>query len=237
MASHRNITGLQRLSFAGSIVLITSIAAFSAGSAVAAADSTPTSSMVKAAEGLKAPFTVSAMDNVFGAGLATPPDPGGNGGGVLPFQVAVPTGTVNVTFSHVAGNVSFALGVSNGPDGYRGLNMNISATGGISGLMDTHRYFYLVGVFLDGGQPTSPPSTLNFTKDHSFQSLAPVLGQVFFVGDGLTGRGKGENQDFAVPGGATTLYLGFADAPDGQGPPGAYQDNTGSLSGNIHFKS
>ena len=83
----------------------------------------------------------------------------------------------------------------------------------------------------------SPPPTLNFTNDHSFQSLAPELGQVFFVGDGLTGRGTGEVQNFTVPSGATTLYLGFADAPDGQGSPGTYRDNTGSLRGNVHFNS
>ncbi len=122
-----------------------------------------------------------------------------------------------------------------GPDGYSGVNTNISATGGISGLMDTKRYFYIVGVFLDGGQSASPPATLNFTKDHSFQSLAPELGQVFFVGDGLTGTGIGETQDFTVPSGATALFLGFADATSGEGPPGAYQDNRGSVSGHVHF--
>jgi hypothetical protein len=70
-----------------------------------------------------------------------------------------------------------------------------------------------------------------------------MLSQVFFVGDGLTGTdavnvGSGSTQTFQVPTGATRLFLGFADAFNnfdsiGTGP-GAYGDNTGSLSVNIN---
>ena len=126
-----------------------------------------------------------------------------------------------------------ARGVNpNGPDGNPDakLNTNISAFGGISGLQDTASYFYLVGVFLHGKQPASPPATLNFTDLHSFEQLAPLKGQVFFVGDGLTGTGSGSVQHFKVPLGATDLYLGFADAPYALGPCGAYSDNFGSVS-------
>ncbi len=237
MTRRRNIAGLKGSPFARSIALIAMVAFFSVGSAAAAAGAggVKIGNGMKTANGVQGPFVASAMDNIFGAGLTTPPDPGGNGGGVLPFQAAVPTGTVTVTFTDVTGKTSFAQGTHGGPDGYSGIATNISAYGGISGLMDTKRYFYLVGVFLDGGQPTIPPPTLDFTKDHSFQSLAPELGQVFFVGDGLTHRGKGEVQDFTVPSGTTTLYLGFADAPDGSGPPGAYQDNKGSVTGSVDF--
>jgi hypothetical protein len=121
---------------------------------VAASDSTQIRATVNAADGVRAPFTVSATENIFEAGLAKTPHPGGHGGGVLPFQVAVPTGTVSMTFSHGKVRVSFAHGAFDGPDGYRRLNIDISASGGISGLMAADDYFYLVGVFLDGGQPT-----------------------------------------------------------------------------------
>jgi hypothetical protein len=228
-------SGIHRRSFVGRIVLIATVGLFSVGSAAAASGSSQIGNGVRPADGTKAPFTASATDNIFGAGLTTPPDPGGNGGGVLPFEIAVPAGTMTVKFSHVAGRVSFAHGHSGGPDGTSGVDTNISACGGISGLMDTDSYFYLVGVFLDGGQPAVPPPTLNFTGDHSFKSLAPELGQVFFVGDGLTGTGTGKRQDFTVPSGATTLYLAFADAPNGSGPPGAYSDNKGFVSGNVDF--
>ena len=68
---------------------------------------------------------------------------------MLPFQLAVPTGTVTVTFSQVTGAVSYGLKKTNGPDGSSRIGMNISACGGISGIKDAHDYFYLVGVFLD----------------------------------------------------------------------------------------
>ena len=183
----------------------------------------------------KTAFSVSGMDNIWGSGLTTAPDPGGNGGGVLPFEAALPAGTQDVTFAHVVGTVSFEGGESNRADGGYYPNMNISAYGGISGLQDNHRYFYVVGVFLDGGQPATPPPTLNFTKDFSFTSISPELGQVFFVGDGLSGRGTGTVQRFEVPIGATALYLGFADAPEATGPPGAYGDNSGELTGIVRF--
>jgi hypothetical protein len=235
MMRHRNISRLQESPFALSILLVGLVAFFCVGSAAATAGAVKIGNSVNTANGVQGAFAASAMDNIFGAGLTTPPDPGGNGGGVLPFQAAVPTGTVTVTFTDVTGKTSFSPGIRGGPDGYSHFDTNISAYGGISGLIDTKRYFYLVGVFLDGGQPTTPPPTLNFTKDHSFQSLGPELGQVFFVGDGLTHIGKGEVQDFTVPSGATTLYLGFADAPEASGPPGAYQDNKGSVTGTIDF--
>ena len=185
-----------------------------------------------------ADFAVSATDNIWGAGLLTPPDPGGGGGGTLPFARSLPAGTSEVKLSAVTGTVSYGAGESNGPDGQSGQSAaHISGYGGISGLTDSARYFYLVGVFLAKGQPAKPPPTLDFTSDHSFEELSPRLGQVFFIGDGLTGTGIGENQHFVVPDDATAIYLGFADAVFGSGPPGAYGDNTGSVAGQLHFVS
>ena len=75
-------------------------------------------------------------------------------------------------------------------------------------------------------------------------NFAPLIGQVFFIGDGLTGTdaanvGSGSTQTFQVPTTATRLFLGFADAfnnfsTSGGGSPGAYGDNFGSLSVNIN---
>jgi hypothetical protein len=52
---------------------------------------------------------------------------------------------------------------------------------------------------------------------------------VFFIGDGLTGTGKGNVQKFAVPRGATRLFLGIADGGSFGGPPGCYGDNLGTF--------
>jgi hypothetical protein len=74
------------------------------------------------------------------------------------------------------------------------------------------------------------PAGLDFTSiGTSFASLSPLLDQVFFIGDGLTGDGSGSVQQFIVPTGATVLYLGISDAPGYQGDPGAYGDNGGAF--------
>ena len=63
------------------------------------------------------------------------------------------------------------------------------------------------------------------------------IGQVFFIGDGLTGTGSGAIQTFAVPDAATRLFLGVADAfafgsdlPGGR-DPGFFDDNSGQRTG------
>ena len=98
----------------------------------------------------------------------------------------------------------------------------------------------MVGVFLEDALPSAAPASLRFyVSDNSqggiqtdFKALAPKIGQVFFIGDGLTGTGSGSTQVFAIPPTATRLYLGYADTCSQQpGPaaPGCYSDNAGSL--------
>jgi hypothetical protein len=79
----------------------------------------------------------------------------------------------------------------------------------------------LVGVFLGDSEPSgTPPAGLRFYQTQNaqgvtrtdFTSLSPAIGQVFFIGDGLTGTGTGAVQAFQVPPGATRLFLGQADA-------------------------
>jgi hypothetical protein len=77
----------------------------------------------------------------------------------------------------------------------------------------------LCGVF--GPVPPSAPPPTGSSID--FASISPDLGQVFFIGVGLTGTGTGTVQTFYVPAGATTLY--FADI-DGFG----WDNDIGSVS-------
>ena len=75
----------------------------------------------------------------------------------------------------------------------------------------------LIGVFLDGSTPSGqPPAALDATGSNgSFAALSPLLRQIFFIGDGLTGTGSGAVQRFTVPAGATRLFLGSSDGYGG----------------------
>src|SRR5262249_43728926 len=54
----------------------------------------------------------------------------------------------------------------------------------------------------------------------SFSVLAPMIQQVFFIGDGLTGTGAGSRQEFVISAGADTLYLGVFDYGNYNNPGG-----------------
>lgn len=179
-------------------------------------------------------YTVSAMDNIFGAGLSTPPAPGGGGAGTLPLQIAV-TGSA-YQFQYLSGTVTpdtshnYSLD-ANGNPGFT----DITYPGSISAYYSDNQ-FGLVGVFLgSGGQSGPAPSTIDFTSTGigvNFTTLAPQIGQLFFIGDGS--NSSNQTQTFDVPAGATQLYLGFADGVNFNGPVGQYQDNAGSLTMNVN---
>jgi hypothetical protein len=57
-------------------------------------------------------------------------------------------------------------------------------------------------------------------------SLSPALGQVFFIGDGVTNANV--IQQFIAPALATRLFLGIPDGFAFVGVPGYYDDNDGS---------
>ena len=179
---------------------------------------------------------VDARASIFGA---NPTDPTGSidSTGLTPTGLSLTPGLNRIlTFSSITGAVN--PGVSfGGPDGalYVGTGVNISSYNGISGTIDdNNREMALFGVFTDGTFGTAP-ARLNFSGNHSFLSLTPLINQSFFVGDGLTGTGSGTIQQFLVPDGATTLYLGFDDAYNNGlflpfvGAPSSYDDNSGSL--------
>jgi hypothetical protein len=87
---------------------------------------------------------------------------------------------------------------------------------------------FLVGVFLDDLVPSgAPPPRLDFSGNEHFSELSPVIGQTFFIGDGLTG---GTPKSFHVPSTATRFFLGFADGAHFHGAPGLYADNSGQVS-------
>ena len=105
----------------------------------------------------------------------------------------------------------------------------MSSFGGISSIQHGSQTMFLTGVFTDGTEPASGgPPILDFKSD-GFASVAALLNQTFFIGDGLTGTGSGSVQHFAIPTGAARLFLGFADGFNFAGSHGSYGDNSGTL--------
>ena len=193
--------------------------------------------------------TIDGSDAIFLAGrtdLVIPPAnlpwPGGmlrHGGPTpeeiletLPPTIVVSPGDIIRALDPAVGGISFFNGFGPplfGPDGGAGGVTNLSAFGGISGFLSDGRG-PLVGVFLDNNIPSAgPPATLDFTAGGlgtDFLMLTPALGQVFFIGDGVTGGGT--FQQFIAPAGATRLALGIPDGFSFVGVPGAYDDNDGA---------
>jgi PEP-CTERM motif len=148
----------------------------------------------------------------------------------LPPFIAVSGGDVIKVADPAVGGVSFFNGFGPplyGPEGNGVGGSNLSSLGGISGYMGPQGP--LAGVFLDNSIPSSgPPATLDFTPGGlgtGFLSLSPLLGQVFYIGDGVT---AGMFQEFVAPVGATRLFLGIPDGFGFVGAPGAYDDNDGA---------
>lgn len=148
----------------------------------------------------------------------------------LPPMIAVSGGDIIRLADPAVGGVNFFNGFGPpffGPDGGNTTGSNLSSFGGISAY--TGPTGPLAGVFLGLGDPTGglPPVTLDFgTIGLDFLSLAPGIGQVFYIGNGATGGGV--LQEFIAPTGATRLYLGIPDGFGFIGAPGAYDDNDGS---------
>jgi len=187
------------------------------------------SSHVSATLGAPVWAMVDARSDIYSSSRTQPE---GSRGGVLPASVRLPAGAAVITFAHVAGRVGCGTGdPMSGPDGGHcaGGDTHINRASGLSGIVDHRSTQFLVGVFLAGRPPRTPPEALDFGPDglgHDFASLTPEVGQVFFIGDGLA---NGREQTFVVPPHATTLYLGIADAYAFQGDPGFYSDNKGGF--------
>lgn len=176
--------------------------------------------------------------NIYGAGHATAPGPGGSGGGILPVEVAIPAGTGRSVQFSFSGSVNYgACCPSNGPDG--GVFSNVTPLPqywGLAGCDFSTRARYLIGVFLDDSEPADPPPDSLVFVDGSFTEISPDLRQLFYVGDGLTGTGSGTTQVFHIPDTATRLFLGFSDRCSvSPNVPGWFSDNSGTVSGTVTF--
>lgn len=183
-----------------------------------------------------ATFFVSGQANLFGAGKQVPPAPGTYGGGVLPPHFAfAPKPDQVLVFTSVDGLIAGALSSFAPPEGVVHA-VNALPFDGISGVRSPVAVPF-AGVFLGPEEPLDPaPASLDFRDSgigRSFKELSPLIGQIFIVGDGLTGTGTGSRQVFHVPAAATRLYLGIFDGyhlgDDQPKLPGYYADNSGSF--------
>lgn len=134
------------------------------------------------------------------------------------------------------------------PDGTTAPGCNplavFGSVGPFSGYANSDFSSAMVGMFLENSLPSSPPPAFRFyLTDNSmggiptdFRSLSPLIGQVFFIGDGLTGTGTGAIQIFRVPPTATHLYLGFIGSCNPSDlSPSCYSDNGGTLAAVFHL--
>jgi hypothetical protein len=180
-------------------------------------------------------LTVDATMDIYRAG-------GYNDGsdGIAPVVYSFPARAFQtLAFSSVSGAWTNSPAVPPfGPDGIdQPPNLHIPGAGPLAGYGSTDFVGGMVGIFLEDSLPASAPPPLQFYVSNSadggiqtdFKTLSPKIGQVFFIGDGLTGTGSGAVQVFAVPATATHLSLGFVDSCTNI-VPGCYSDNAGSLS-------
>jgi hypothetical protein len=207
----------------------------------------PSKGFVPQPDGPVSTVTIKGSDAIFLAGrtdLVIPPASDPWPGGLLrhgfptpeeiqetlPPFIPVSGGDVIRAADPAVGGVSFYNGFGGivfGPSGDGLSGSNLSSFGGISGYIGPRGP--LSGVFLDDSIPAGgPPSTLDFSPSRlgiDFLTLSPALGQVFYIGDGITGGG--DFQEFIAPAGATRLFLGIPDGFGFTGAPGSYDDNDG----------
>jgi len=150
----------------------------------------------------------------------------------LPPGLAVAAGDVVRVLDPAVGGISFFNGLGAplfGPAGNGASGSVLTSLDGISGYIGPQGA--LSGVFLNASIPNgaSAPPTLDFTPGGlgtGQASLSPLLGQIFYIGNGLTTGGS--FKEFIAPVGATRLFLGIPDGFGFNGPPGAYDDNDGA---------
>lgn len=146
-------------------------------------------------------------------------------GDTLPGQSPTQVGGLDLVAGQVLrfvahGEVSYygVAGAGDNPDGSDYYGVPFDYGDGITAPLGVNRVDALLGLFLGAASPTggASPLAIDFSGGLGFASLAPAVGQMFFIGNGLTGdtsRGDvgGAVQQFIVPTGATRLYLGTAD--------------------------
>jgi hypothetical protein len=165
-------------------------------------------------------LSVPGKSNIWGASHAAPP-----GGGFLPPTVTLEYGAgAIVTFSSVTGTVT---PTGSTPVPADGLAMPYATPNGFGVAGFTHGTLgrSMVAVFLGPDELFDPaPARLTFANGE-FTSVSPLVGQMFFIGDGRTSDGT--VQQFIVPAGATRLAIGTYDLCSG-GVIGCFADNSGA---------
>ena len=160
-------------------------------------------------------------------------NPGGDYGPDLPAVLTTFAAASGNIFSFLAsGSVSCCSDAPNIPPDGAGGGMNVLGANGLSGLSG-NQHIPLVGVFTTDVDPFGgvAPASLSFDVNNPL-SLSPLLNQVFYIGDGLSGylNAGGSSLSFNAPNTATRLYLGAIDAFGFGGQTGYYNDNNGSFS-------
>lgn len=189
---------------------------------------------------LSATSAFSASNNLTVAGttdlwLAGQPNGTALHGGFISFDTAPTNSPVLASngLNLTAGSyLTFSATGSTNYDGCSGLSpdgngcRNISTNGFFSISSYNGPINALIGVFVSAIPPSgTAPAGVDFTSGsaQSQASYSPLIDQVFFIGDGLTGTGTGTVQQFVIPTGAVALYLASSDAA------GAAYDNSGQF--------
>lgn len=162
-----------------------------------------------------------------GGNTYTSPPVGGQPG-LVPTAINLLAGAGRVLTVTADGSAAYCgagVCVAPTPDGPAIGGTNLNPSGSISGIIAPTSGF-LAGLFLGPSLPGAAPSSLNFNAlTTTFAAIAPAVGQIFFIGDGLAGALQ---QQFLVPDAATRLYFGIADGGGFVGNPGFYDDNVGT---------
>jgi len=124
-----------------------------------------------------------------------------------PAEVSFPAGPAKIVVFLNTGRWTCNFAVAEyGPDGtttgrceHSGGQNIANPVGPFSGYSLTDFVGALAGVFLEDTLPAVATD---------FQILSPLIGQIFFIGDGFTGTASGNPQIFRIPPDATHLYLG-----------------------------
>ena len=159
-------------------------------------------------------------------------NPGGDYGPITPAVLTnFNAASGNVFRFSATGLVGCCGGAGDIPPDGGNPTMNVLGANGLSGLSGNGN-IPLVGVFTTETDPAlaTTPAALAFDKN-SPTSLSPLIGQVFYIGDGKSGANNplGTQLTFTAPSDATRLYIGVIDAYNFGGLTGYYNDNPGSF--------
>jgi hypothetical protein len=167
-----------------------------------------------------------------------PGNPGGDYGPAMDAAlVTFAAGSGNTFHFAASGATHCCSGTPNVPPDGAAAGTNVTGANGLSDALGNTQ-LPLLGVFTTDSDPFGgmAPAALAWDAVNPL-SLAPLLNQVFYIGDGRGGylNGSGAILNFLAPSAATRLYLGVADAWAFNGLTGYYNDNPGQYDVNVHL--